>query len=170
MPTWRNQNDNQWAWRLLSFCQSESSSTNHGGYLFYWAGCTNFLTAAGTAHSNRLPVLFLSGDTFPNRLPDPVLQQVEHFQDPSMTVADAFNLVRVLGSHHPQRSSWFPCLKQLQQYGSSDIRSRVHCSASRYSSRGIRLSGSIFEEKIHRSLGHAPIVSASLKLLNFEIC
>ncbi|MEK9975092.1 MAG: 3D-(3,5/4)-trihydroxycyclohexane-1,2-dione acylhydrolase (decyclizing), partial [Deltaproteobacteria bacterium] len=37
-----------------------------------------------------LPVLFLSGDTFSNRLPDPVLQQVEHFQDPSMTVADAF--------------------------------------------------------------------------------
>ncbi|NBV43730.1 MAG: 3D-(3,5/4)-trihydroxycyclohexane-1,2-dione acylhydrolase (decyclizing), partial [Firmicutes bacterium] len=53
-------------------------------------GCTNFLTAAGTAHSNRLPVLFLSGDTFSNRLPDPVLQQVEHFQDPTLTVADAF--------------------------------------------------------------------------------
>jgi hypothetical protein len=39
------------------------------------------VTAAGVAHANRLPVLFLAGDTFASRLPDPVLQQVEHFED-----------------------------------------------------------------------------------------
>ncbi|HXZ16318.1 MAG TPA: thiamine pyrophosphate-dependent enzyme, partial [Roseiarcus sp.] len=43
--------------------------------------------------ANRLPVLLLSGDTFVNRLPDPVLQQVEHFGDPSVTVNDAFKAV-----------------------------------------------------------------------------
>jgi len=40
--------------------------------------------------SNRLPVLFISGDTFTSRLPDPVLQQVEHFGAPGLTVNDAF--------------------------------------------------------------------------------
>ena len=51
------------------------------------------VTAAGMAHANRLPVLLLAGDTFTNRLPDPVLQQVEHFGDPTMTVNDAFKAV-----------------------------------------------------------------------------
>ena len=37
------------------------------------------VTAAAVAHANRLPVLLLVGDTFASRLPDPVLQQVEHF-------------------------------------------------------------------------------------------
>ena len=31
--------------------------------------------------ANRLPLLLLSGDTFQSRIPDPVLQQVEHFGD-----------------------------------------------------------------------------------------
>ena len=51
------------------------------------------VTAAGTAHANRLPVLLIAGDTFTNRLPDPVLQQVEHFGDPTVTVSDAFKAV-----------------------------------------------------------------------------
>jgi 3D-(3,5/4)-trihydroxycyclohexane-1,2-dione acylhydrolase (decyclizing) len=56
-------------------------------------GATNMVTAAGVAHANRLPVLLLAGDTFTNRLPDPVLQQVEHFGDPSTTVNDCFRAV-----------------------------------------------------------------------------
>jgi 3D-(3,5/4)-trihydroxycyclohexane-1,2-dione acylhydrolase (decyclizing) len=45
------------------------------------------------AHANRLPILLLAGDTFANRFPDPVLQQVEHFHAPSSTVNDAFRAV-----------------------------------------------------------------------------
>jgi 3D-(3,5/4)-trihydroxycyclohexane-1,2-dione acylhydrolase (decyclizing) len=56
-------------------------------------GATNMVTAAAVAHANRLPVLLLAGDTFVNRMPDPVLQQVEHFGDPSITVNDAFKPV-----------------------------------------------------------------------------
>jgi 3D-(3,5/4)-trihydroxycyclohexane-1,2-dione acylhydrolase (decyclizing) len=56
-------------------------------------GATNMLTAAGTAMANRLPVLFLAGDVFANRRPDPVLQQVEHFNNPTTTVNDAFRAV-----------------------------------------------------------------------------
>ena len=56
-------------------------------------GATNMVTAAGVAMANRLPVLFISGDTFNSRLPDPVLQQVEHFGSPSTSVNDAFRPV-----------------------------------------------------------------------------
>ena len=66
---------------------------------------TNMVTAAGVAHANRLPVLLLSGDTFASRLPDPVLQQVEHFDDPSITVNDAFKAGHpLLGPHHAARA------------------------------------------------------------------
>jgi 3D-(3,5/4)-trihydroxycyclohexane-1,2-dione acylhydrolase (decyclizing) len=51
------------------------------------------VTAAGLAHANRLPVLLLPGDTFAGRSPDPVLQQVEHFGDPTTSVNDAFRPV-----------------------------------------------------------------------------
>jgi hypothetical protein len=57
-------------------------------------GATNMVPAAGVAMANRLPVLFIAGDTFNSRLPDPVLQQVEHFGSPSSTVNDAFKDVR----------------------------------------------------------------------------
>ena len=56
-------------------------------------GALNMVTAAGVAHANRLPVLLLPGDTFTSRAPDPVLQQVEHFNDPTATVNDAFRAV-----------------------------------------------------------------------------
>jgi 3D-(3,5/4)-trihydroxycyclohexane-1,2-dione acylhydrolase (decyclizing) len=51
------------------------------------------VTAAAVAHANRLPVLLLSGDTFQHRIVDPVLQQVEHFGDPTLTVTDTFKPV-----------------------------------------------------------------------------
>jgi len=56
-------------------------------------GTANLLTAAGLAHANRLPLLMLCGDTFLTRLPDPVLQQMEHFNNPTLGVNDAFKAV-----------------------------------------------------------------------------
>lgn len=41
-------------------------------------GATNMLTGAMAATINRLPVLLLPGDIFASRIPDPVLQQLEH--------------------------------------------------------------------------------------------
>src|SRR4029079_8247742 len=48
-------------------------------------GALNMVTAAGVAHANRLPLLLLPGDTFVGRASDPVLQQVEHFGDATVT-------------------------------------------------------------------------------------
>ncbi len=56
-------------------------------------GTANLLTAAALAHANRLPMLMLCGDTFITRLPDPVLQQLEHFGNPSLGLNDAFKAV-----------------------------------------------------------------------------
>ncbi len=56
-------------------------------------GTANLLTAAALAHANRLPMLMLCGDAFLTRLPDPVLQQLEHFGNPTLGVNDAFKAV-----------------------------------------------------------------------------
>src|SRR5881392_2547817 len=56
-------------------------------------GATNLVTAAALAHVNRLPVLFLPGDIFITRAPDPVLQQVEDFHDGTISANDCFKPV-----------------------------------------------------------------------------
>jgi len=56
-------------------------------------GTANLLTASALAHANRLPMLMLCGDTFLTRLPDPVLQQLENFDDPTSGLNDAFKPV-----------------------------------------------------------------------------
>jgi 3D-(3,5/4)-trihydroxycyclohexane-1,2-dione acylhydrolase (decyclizing) len=56
-------------------------------------GATNMVTAAAVAHVNRLPVLFLPGDVFANRRPDPVLQQIEDFGDGTVSANECFRPV-----------------------------------------------------------------------------
>src|ERR1700683_1067120 len=56
-------------------------------------GATNMVTAAAVASVNRLPVLFLPGDIFANRRPDPVLQQIEDFGDGTVSANDCFRPV-----------------------------------------------------------------------------
>ena len=56
-------------------------------------GAANMVTAAGTATANRIPVLLLPGDTYACRQPDPVLQQIEQFNDVGITTNDAFKSV-----------------------------------------------------------------------------
>src|SRR5699024_6356153 len=56
-------------------------------------GSANLVTASATALANNLPVLFLPGDTFASRQPDPVLQQVEQEHSASITTNDALKPV-----------------------------------------------------------------------------
>jgi 3D-(3,5/4)-trihydroxycyclohexane-1,2-dione acylhydrolase (decyclizing) len=56
-------------------------------------GATNMVTAAALAHVNRLPVLLIPGDVFANRRPDPVLQQIEDFDDGTVSACDCFRPV-----------------------------------------------------------------------------
>ena len=92
-PTWRGQNEQSMALAAIAFAKAKRRRQIMVATSSIGPGATNFVTAAGLAHANRLPILFLSGDAFASRRPDPVLQQVEHFNDPSMTVNDAFKAV-----------------------------------------------------------------------------
>lgn len=56
-------------------------------------GAANMVTAAATASANRIPVLFLPGDVYATRQPDPVLQQMEQFNNLTISTNDAFKAV-----------------------------------------------------------------------------
>jgi 3D-(3,5/4)-trihydroxycyclohexane-1,2-dione acylhydrolase (decyclizing) len=56
-------------------------------------GSANLAAAAGTALANNIPVLFIPGDTFATRQPDPVLQQFEQEYSLAVTTNDALKPV-----------------------------------------------------------------------------
>ena len=93
LPTWRGQNEQGMGLAATGFAKAANRRQIMVATSSIGPGALNMVTAAGVAHANRLPVLFLAGDTFASRLPDPVLQQVEHFGDPTITVNDAFKSV-----------------------------------------------------------------------------
>src|SRR5918996_387576 len=93
LPTWRGQNEQTMAMAAVAYAKATRRRQIMIATSSIGPGATNMITAAGIAHANRLPLLLLSGDTFANRVPDPVLQQVEHFHDPTLTVNDAFRPV-----------------------------------------------------------------------------
>lgn len=93
LPLFRGQNEQsmgfaaagyakQWLRQRFMFCTASAGP-----------GTANLLTSAALAHANRLPMLMLCGDIFLTRLPDPVLQQLEHFGNPAMGLNDAFKAV-----------------------------------------------------------------------------
>ena len=93
LPVWRGQNEQGMGLAAAAFAKATRRQQIMVCTTSIGPGATNMVTAAGVAMSNRLPVLFIAGDTFTSRLPDPVLQQVEHFGVPSTTVNDAFRPV-----------------------------------------------------------------------------
>ncbi|MEP2781604.1 MAG: 3D-(3,5/4)-trihydroxycyclohexane-1,2-dione acylhydrolase (decyclizing) [Pseudoruegeria sp.] len=93
LPLYRGQNEQsmgfaaagyakQWLRQRFMFCTASAGP-----------GTSNLVTSAGLAHANRLPMLLLCGDAFITRLPDPVLQQMENYNDPTFGVNDAFKPV-----------------------------------------------------------------------------
>ena len=93
IPVWRGQTEEGMGLAAVAFGKATRRRQVMVATSSIGPGATNMVTAAGVAMSNRIPALFISGDAFTSRLPDPVLQQVEHFGDPSTTVNDAFRPV-----------------------------------------------------------------------------
>ena len=93
MPVWRGQSEEGMGLAAAAFAKATRRRQIMVCTSSIGPGATNMVTAAGVAMANRLPVLFVAGDTFNSRLPDPVLQQVEHFGVPSTSVNDAFRPV-----------------------------------------------------------------------------
>lgn len=93
LPTWRGQNEQGMALAAVAYTRAVDRRQVMTATSSVGPGALNMVTAAGVAHANRLPLLLLAGDTFNGRAPDPVLQQVEHFGNPTITVNDAFRPV-----------------------------------------------------------------------------
>jgi 3D-(3,5/4)-trihydroxycyclohexane-1,2-dione acylhydrolase (decyclizing) len=93
LPTWRGQNEQSMALAAVAYAKSKRRRQIMAAVASIGPGALNMVTAAGAAHANRLPLLLLAGDVFANRRPDPVLQQVEHFDNPTTSVNDAFKAV-----------------------------------------------------------------------------
>lgn len=93
LPTLRAHNEQTMAHAAIAFAKAHGRQRMMAATSSIGPGATNMVTAAALAHANRLPVLLLPGDTFATREPDPVLQQVEHFGDPTITVNDCFRPV-----------------------------------------------------------------------------
>jgi len=93
LPVHRGQNEQGMALAAVAFAKAARRRQIMVATSSIGPGATNMVTAAGAALANRLPLLLLCGDTFQSRIPDPVLQQVEHPGAPSTTVNDAFRAV-----------------------------------------------------------------------------
>lgn len=89
IKTIRGQNEGGMALAAVAYAKAARRRQVMGVTTSIGPGALNTAAAAGVALANRLPVLFLLGDTFNSRQPDPVLQQIEHFGSPSTTANDA---------------------------------------------------------------------------------
>ena len=93
LPTWRGHHEQNMSLTGVAYARAKRRKQIFVATSSVGPGATNMVTAAAVAMSNRLPILFLPGDTYANRMPDPVLQQVEHFNNPGITANDAFKPV-----------------------------------------------------------------------------
>ncbi len=93
LPTWRGQNEQTMAHAAIAYAKTKRRRKAMAVTSSIGPGATNMVTAAALAHVNRLPVLLIPGDVFANRRPDPVLQQVEAFEDGTISANDCFRPV-----------------------------------------------------------------------------
>lgn len=93
LPTYRAHNEQAMAHAAIAFAKASFRQRMMAVTSSVGPGATNMVTAAALAHVNRLPLLLLPGDVFANRIPDPVLQQVESFGDGTVSANDCFRPV-----------------------------------------------------------------------------
>lgn len=93
LPTYRAHNEQAMSHAAIAYSKTKNRQQMMACTASAGPGSLNMVTAAAVAHVNRIPVLFLPGDTFATRMPDPVLQQVENFHDMTLTSNDCFRPV-----------------------------------------------------------------------------
>jgi 3D-(3,5/4)-trihydroxycyclohexane-1,2-dione acylhydrolase (decyclizing) len=93
LPTYRAHNEQAMAHAAIAYAKATRRRRMMACTTSIGPGALNMVTAAAVAHVDRLPVLFLPGDIFANRKPDPVLQQIENFGDGTASANDCFKPV-----------------------------------------------------------------------------
>jgi 3D-(3,5/4)-trihydroxycyclohexane-1,2-dione acylhydrolase (decyclizing) len=93
LPTFRAHNEQAMGHAAIAFAKASRRRRMMACTSSIGPGATNMVTAAAVAYMNRLPVLFLPGDVFASRRPDPVLQQTETWSDGTASANDCFRPV-----------------------------------------------------------------------------
>ena len=93
LPYYRPQNEQAMVHLAAAYAKTTNRLATFACTSSIGPGATNMVTAAAGATVNRLPVLLLPSDYFANRVPDPVLQQLEHPIERDVSVNDAFRPV-----------------------------------------------------------------------------
>ena len=93
LPTLRGQNEQSMAHAAIAYAKGMHRKRMMACTTSIGPGALNMVTAAAVAHVDRLPLLLIPGDVFASRRPDPVLQQIEDFNDGAATANDCFRPV-----------------------------------------------------------------------------
>jgi len=93
LPFFRPQNEQAMVHTAAAYAKQRNRLSAFACTTSVGPGALNMITGAAGATINRLPVLLLPSDYFANRVPDPVLQQLEHPLERDVSVNDAFRPV-----------------------------------------------------------------------------
>ncbi len=93
MPFYRPQNEQAQVHTAAAFARHTNRMSTFACTASVGPGSSNMVTGAALATINRLPVLLLPSDFFANRVPDPVLQGLEHPTEHDASVNDIFRPV-----------------------------------------------------------------------------
>ncbi|WP_062209916.1 3D-(3,5/4)-trihydroxycyclohexane-1,2-dione acylhydrolase (decyclizing), partial [Aureimonas sp. AU12] len=113
--TYRAQNEQGMANAAIAFAKASFRRRFMACTTSIGPGALNMVTSAALAHANRLPVLFLPGDVFAGRQPDPVLQQIEDFGDGTMSATDCFRPVSRYFDRITRPEQIVPALRRAMQ-------------------------------------------------------
>jgi len=115
LPTYRAHNEQGMTHAAIAYTKAMFRQRMMACTTSIGPGALNMVTAAAVAHVNRLPVLLLPGDVFANRIPDPVLQQVEDFGDGTVSANDAFRAVSRYFDRITRPEQIIPALRRAMQ-------------------------------------------------------
>ena len=115
LPTFRGQNEQGMALAATAFGKAMFRRRAMAATTSIGPGALNMVTAAAVAHVDRIPLLLLPGDVFANRIPDPVLQQLENFGDGTLTANDCFRPVSRYFDRITRPEQIIPALERTMQ-------------------------------------------------------
>ena len=93
LPFYRPQNEQAQVHTAVAYARHMNRLSTFACTASVGPGSSNMVTGAALATINRIPVLLLPSDYFANRIPDPVLQQVEHPVEHDVSINDIFRPV-----------------------------------------------------------------------------
>ncbi len=93
LPYFMARNEQSMVHAAVGYARAKNRLSTYACTASIGPGSTNMITGAALASIDRIPVLLLPSDVFANRIPDPVLQQLENPVAADVTVNDAFRPV-----------------------------------------------------------------------------